>query len=540
MKDETFVTLTPPYVYYQCPCLGVGELKVQTTTDNPELEITVDPAPTIQSTPMSPLSRVARRWSAFMSAEPQEPTQQPLQKIVPLIVDDPPPLNPDNLRLQPLPRLYYCEPCKQIRCPACVDDEIFSFYCPNCLFEVPTASVKGEKNRCGRNCFECPICCNTLSVVSVYDPNATSSSGRDSPAFSRGSSAQTANVHYLSCGVCRWDSLEVGLKFDRPTGLAMQIQKAEDDRPDVKEFEHLREYYEKVQRTNSPAGSSSSLFRNSTSLSSTLLLPSLMGSWALNSSKTVTAIKEKIEPYVPLYTNLIPSPAGRDDDTEDKEIVMMENLQLNEVTTLKQRLGQLEDQPRWRSMLKPQRLQLRIRRAKRCRGCQILLIKHELKVQVTRFSKKLIAMNYIPTITIAHPLPSLPLKLNDPVHFVLRFTNPLDNEIRITLSTSPTPNPSFQNCIVKFLAPVFNVSAFNVTDEFDDFGKPVGRLSHEPGVAERKRNATAVIVEIVSLAIGNIEFEMKVSIDHLDTVGIDVRREAFWVAIGVGSVTEEK
>jgi len=29
-----------------------------------------------------------------------------------------------------------------------VTEEVACYYCPNCLFEVPTASVRGEKNRC--------------------------------------------------------------------------------------------------------------------------------------------------------------------------------------------------------------------------------------------------------------------------------------------------------------------------------------------------------------------------------------------------------
>lgn len=38
--------------------------------------------------------------------------------------------------LYPLSRLYFCEDCHHIRCPSCVQDEIVSYYCPNCLFEV--------------------------------------------------------------------------------------------------------------------------------------------------------------------------------------------------------------------------------------------------------------------------------------------------------------------------------------------------------------------------------------------------------------------
>ena len=43
--------------------------------------------------------------------------------------------------------LYFCEECDSVRCPFCVLDEVSSYYCPNCLFEVPAASVRAEKNR---------------------------------------------------------------------------------------------------------------------------------------------------------------------------------------------------------------------------------------------------------------------------------------------------------------------------------------------------------------------------------------------------------
>ncbi|RUS13406.1 hypothetical protein BC937DRAFT_95380 [Endogone sp. FLAS-F59071] len=44
--------------------------------------------------------------------------------------------------LHSLSRLYFCEDCHQIRCPACVQDEIISYYCPNCLFEVRLLSCR--------------------------------------------------------------------------------------------------------------------------------------------------------------------------------------------------------------------------------------------------------------------------------------------------------------------------------------------------------------------------------------------------------------
>jgi len=52
-----------------------------------------------------------------------------------------------NYSLYPLEYLLYCEDCHQIRCPRCVAEEIVTYYCPNCLFEVPSGNLKSEGNR---------------------------------------------------------------------------------------------------------------------------------------------------------------------------------------------------------------------------------------------------------------------------------------------------------------------------------------------------------------------------------------------------------
>lgn len=111
-----------------------------------------------------------------------------------------------------LASLYFCEECDAIKCPRCVTEEVACYYCPNCLFEVPTASVKGEKNRCARNCFLCPQCSNTLAVVATdpdpsIDPLQPTASVGEPP-------------YYLACSACKWDSKEVGLVFEKPTGLS--------------------------------------------------------------------------------------------------------------------------------------------------------------------------------------------------------------------------------------------------------------------------------------------------------------------------------
>lgn len=106
--DEYFTMATfKPYTYLQCPCsevlshqLGNDDKFLQSDENLTADERTFDP-------------RAAR----------------------------------SNYSLYPLEHLLYCEDCRQIRCPRCVIDEIVLWYCPNCLFEVPSSTVKSEGNR---------------------------------------------------------------------------------------------------------------------------------------------------------------------------------------------------------------------------------------------------------------------------------------------------------------------------------------------------------------------------------------------------------
>jgi hypothetical protein len=60
----------------------------------------------------------------------------------------PPPNMPSSLySFHPLHELFFCEECDAVRCNRCVSVEVSGYYCPNCLFEVPSASVRAEKNR---------------------------------------------------------------------------------------------------------------------------------------------------------------------------------------------------------------------------------------------------------------------------------------------------------------------------------------------------------------------------------------------------------
>ena len=105
--------------------------------------------------------------------------------------------------LFPPEHLLYCEECHEIKCPRCVTEEINATYCPDCLFESPRAMVRGEGNRCPRNCFHCPVCTSQMITTSVGD-------SKDGPFI-------------LNCNYCMWNTLDVGIKLDKPTGIRGQI-----------------------------------------------------------------------------------------------------------------------------------------------------------------------------------------------------------------------------------------------------------------------------------------------------------------------------
>ncbi|KAJ7451630.1 dynactin p62 family-domain-containing protein [Mycena latifolia] len=161
-------------------------------------------------------------------------------------VPPPPHLPSSSHSFHSLHTLFFCEECDAVRCNRCVSVEVSGYYCPNCLFEVPSASVRAEKNRCARNCFMCPNCRNTLAVVPSDPPDngdgrlAIPISTIGEPPF------------FLYCNHCRWDSAEVGITFEKPTGLAAQLQKFEDSAPDSLEFERLKEHFDPVMHHRSP------------------------------------------------------------------------------------------------------------------------------------------------------------------------------------------------------------------------------------------------------------------------------------------------
>ncbi|KAG0334963.1 hypothetical protein BG004_000195 [Podila humilis] len=479
-----------PFVHYRCLCSSPGPSATASVVQNKgttrdgeadqELAMDIDkgkekdhecePETTTPSSPNRPSSS-----SDLIPFSVGSSSQQPaLKQKAPVTFDEihASGNNSDPHGSQSLARLYFCDSCDEIRCVKCVQDEIVCYYCPNCLFDVPTASVKSEKHNISGHS-------NTLSVVS-----------EDSDA-SLFAASTAAGQYHLSCNMCQWNSQEIGMTFDKPTGLAVQLQKAEDALPDVKEFDRLKDHLEKYFRVHSSMkpGLPSSLL---TSIQSGTLQSLRYVSTANHKAQQ----SDDIAHYVPAVQVM--------EDTENLE-KLMSVTSLNETTTTKQRLKQLQNQTYSTQRLQPQRIHLRIKKSRRCRSCRHILVKPEQKAQATRFKINLIALTQLPNITISS---IQPLIAQTASRVILRFTNPRHEEAHVSLKCGDGAMPQHG---VHIHSPSFSISPFNEVWEYE-----VGTLTALPGTAqedvyEKTANSTCIALDITPAAPGEVKIPLLVT-----------------------------
>ncbi|KAF4469210.1 hypothetical protein FALBO_3908 [Fusarium albosuccineum] len=444
-----------------------------------------------------------------------------------------------NYSLYPLEYLLYCEDCQQIRCPRCVNEEVVTYYCPNCLFEVPSSNLRSEGNRCTRSCYQCPVCIGPLQVMALA-PTDPTHLGAENTSHGHGPYA-------LFCQYCNWSSTEIGIDFDRPSGIHSQLSKINnggDLKLTAKEFKERRK-----ENPDEPPPADSDVdadlqFANLKSFYQTQLVDanaSISGMPLLNENVGF-ASPAALSRIMQIYTG-----HGHTRKRQGPSDVMREALNteeglkladLDESTAIKklhqegwdatasnqQNLQQQAEVNRFQDGLRPIPYLLRTKRSKRCSVCRHIISKPENKVTSTRFKIRLVAKSYIPTITIqplnptAGPIPTTQrpqvpeepaLKPLNTYQYVLTFKNPLFDGIKVTLAT-PNSTPGRFSSKVTILCPQFEVDAN--TDMWDDALKDDGRdkrrkdeeSSGQPEagkIFERGRNWVSIILEVVPASL---------------------------------------
>lgn len=366
---------------------------------------------------------------------------------------------------------------------------------------------------------------------------------------------------FLYCNYCRWDSAEVGITFEKPTGLAAQLQKFEDSAPESLEFERLKEHFEPFLRTSSlsslshvPSTSSHHLPTSSaTAAASAALARDVPGVGKYNppvrsrAGRDRTANKDEMPEYKSRMEIGVLGQLGSEGDGSDVEVLRrMEAAE--EIASLEQRWGNSWTTSLRTSDLRPLRIPLHSKVSKRCPTCRHILIKPEQKAQSVRYKIKLVAANYLPAMTVVlphtqvadatrRPQAKVPSASDDrnaaammagksyPFHIAL--TNPLYDPIQVRLSvqrmhvTAVTDSTAPEKArrtpfAVSLPTSSFPVAAFAEAWEYDDdddmfgleddeLGLEVGRTRDKDGkgkvktvgVLEKRANVTVVGGEVV-------------------------------------------
>ena len=209
---------------------------------------------------------------------------------------------------------------------------------------------------------------------------------------------------------------------------------------------------------------------------------------------------------------------------EQETVEKMKTLGWAETASLSQQADQRHP-ARFLDELRPTQSLLRTKRSKRCRACRHLLVKPEPKVQSTRFKIKLVAINYIPTISLkplqrapTTMLPLIDLNALPPLRasqYLFSLKNPLFDPVKVTLATSAVTPGRFQHKVT-ILCPEFDIgSSVDQWDEALNSGKDKqtskhlslgkteyagadgGRIAEAGKVWDKGRNWTTVVLEVV-------------------------------------------
>ncbi|WVW79965.1 hypothetical protein I302_101938 [Kwoniella bestiolae CBS 10118] len=412
-----------------------------------------------------------------------------------------------------LDKLYFCEECDAVRCDQCVAVEIASYFCPNCLFDVPSANVRADKNRCARSCFSCPTCESSLSIQASDVPTE---SGQPGPPYS------------LICSGCRWSSKEVGWSFEKPTGIALQLQKMNHQTEIVQsEFDSLKEHLESYISLSTPAPSAPSSIRSTRDPSRQISHLTQMAQKALHrdvggmvaysarSKGRSTGKEGEKEKYgwdeLGVYEAKGSWRAGGESVLDGVDILRdLEDSGAGGMAEVGKRWGKSWDNSKMTKDVLPQRIPLQTKLTKRCPhpNCRHLLIQPDTKS--IRMKIKMVAANYLPLVEIGRRrrrIPSndmneaseqptteelerrrrerrrtrggipikeedesmgLPLKRGETYLFQLALTNPLYDPIQIRLTQPHAAKDVNTWCNVSIPTQHFTINALKDAWAYDE------------------------------------------------------------------------
>lgn len=391
----------------------------------------------------------------------------------------------------------------------------------------------------------------------------------------------------LSCNYCMWSTLDIGIKLEKPTNIRAQLDrianggkpkqsskqadstdpsrtsslvqetlppkedhddtKATEEQPqDVQDsatrFKALRSFY-KDQITSSstseggfPTSALDLAYSSPSSLARIMNLYSNIGSSSFKKARQKpTVMREALSKSEGLQLTNTHDPKST---TEYSDLVSIEQRSHQYPSFLGNPDAQLT------SELRPMPALLRTKRSKRCAECKHILVKPEFKPTSTRYRIKLIALNYLPFVSLK-PVPisgglrpfgpdggDVVLEPGKPSQWIMTLKNPLFENVRVSLG-SPNLTPGKHGHKVTILCPQFEIGKNG--DVWDDaINNPLNKsrvgLAGGEQVAgklyDQGRNWASVVIEVVPTLI--MREEGRELEEDEDVVEVPIRVRVEW------------
>ena len=444
--------------------------------------------------------------------------------------------------------------------------------------------VRSEGNRCTRNCFNCPICTSQLITASIGET-------KEGPFI-------------LNCNYCMWTTLDIGITFEEPTNIRGQLdrlanggkprepQKAKSVDPsrksslarepfspgDVKadtdtlekeadssdldptaRFNALRSFYkDQITASSTDQSGLSSSYLDLAS-SSPASLSRLIDRYS-NIGKPSTK-KSRQKPHI--MREALSKREGLQVSSNSHPISHTHYIETPSPSQLAFQHPSYLGNPSATSVseVRPMPTLLRTKRSKRCAECKHILVKPEFKPTSTRYRIKLIALTYIPSITLKplpvtggpHPpgpdgTPDMILDPGKPSQWIVTLRNPLFENVNVTLA-SPSVTPGRHGHRITILCPQFEIGKNG--DVWDDaINNPLNKsVANKETISsggeqiagklyDQGKNWVSVVIEIVPALIVREVGRMKE--EDEDVVEVPVRVRLEWMVSEEGGDEAEK
>ncbi|KAF6773808.1 hypothetical protein AHF37_07540 [Paragonimus kellicotti] len=241
--------------------------------------------------------------------------------------------------------------------------QVDSHYCPNCLENMASAEAKMRKHRCG-NCFDCPSCGHTLSTRAT----AVMLAKPDEPG-----KTVAQKAYYLTCGFCRWSTRDSGIPDQRQSAGGW---------PETTSPHAKRERYPVLNPR---------LRRYCSSSWTTPNQPAILIAEKLNLPRRSPFRQRRPQDELVAF---------------DLDPYINQPLQLEKITTVRQRHLAPQTQPKLTAELEPRLKCLVVKRSMRCRTCEHNLSKADFNPSSIKFRINLSAMYHVPELRYILPTPA--------------------------------------------------------------------------------------------------------------------------------------